>query len=48
MPNGPKRFQTSIGASISGLVSFIVNDVFGASFFSAQSAFYIGLQWVPS
>ena len=27
-------------ASISGLISFTVDDVFGASFFSAQKAFY--------
>ena len=46
MPNGPKIFQTSIGASISGLISFAGDGCFfGASFFSAQTTLYGGLYY---
>ena len=43
MTNGPKMFQTSIGAFISSLISFTVDDVFwGDLFISAKGFFMMG------
>ena len=39
MPNGPNMFQTTTGASISGLISFTVDDVFWGELFLSPKGF---------